>query len=208
MSDRSPRSIRATATSVVDALSRAHALATTSFDPNIRPLVTPDRDSVTRLVERQVSFAHVVKASEEDLEWLYPGRAVEDSLAEWARIGPRFCIATLGERGAVAFLGDHRVAVAAPKVDVVDTVGAGDSFMSALLSAMDRDGALGANSSAPDAAPVRALADLRRRRLGDHLHAQGFRSADARRCRGDAAIVNAIGPLTKLAVIAATARQV
>ena len=40
----------------------------------------------------------------------------------------------------------------APKVDVVDTVGAGDSFMSALLSAMDRDRALGANSSTPDAA--------------------------------------------------------
>ena len=138
--------------SVVDALSRAHAVATTSFDPNIRPLVTPDREAVTRLVERQIAVSHIVKASEEDLEWLYPGQAVEASLARWALSGPRFCVATLGERGAIAYLGDRRFAVAAPKVDVVDTVGAGDSFMSALLSAMDRDGALGAHSSAPDAA--------------------------------------------------------
>jgi fructokinase len=138
--------------SVVQALSRAHAVATTSFDPNIRPLVTPDRDALTRLVERQVSFSHVVKASEEDLEWLYPGRAVEDSLAAWARMGPRFCVATLGERGAVAFSSGGRLAVAAPKIEVVDTVGAGDSFMSALLSAMDRDGALGPNTSALDPA--------------------------------------------------------
>jgi fructokinase len=135
--------------SVVEALSRAHALATTSFDPNIRPLVTPDRDAVTRLVERQVAVSHIVKASEEDLEWLYPGRAVEGSLAEWALSGPRFCVATLGERGAVAYLGGHRIEVPAPKVDVVDTVGAGDSFMSALLAAMDRDGALGAGAPTP-----------------------------------------------------------
>ncbi len=58
--------------SVVAALTAARPRATISFDPNIRPLVTPDRDAATILVERQVSLAHVVKASREDLEWLYP----------------------------------------------------------------------------------------------------------------------------------------
>ena len=135
--------------SVVAALTAAHPHATISFDPNIRPLVTPDRDSVTHLVERQGSLAHLVKASQEDLEWLYPGRDIEHSLAAWTKSGPRFCVATLGERGALAFLGKERVEVPAPRVEVVDTVGAGDSFMSALLSAMDRDNALGAEAPAP-----------------------------------------------------------
>jgi fructokinase len=135
--------------SVVAALTAARPHATVSFDPNIRPLVTPDRDSVTLLVEREASLAHVVKASEEDLEWLYPGRGIEDSLAAWTKSGPRFCVATLGERGALAVLGKERIEVHAPRVEVVDTVGAGDSFMSALLSAMDRDHALGAGAPAP-----------------------------------------------------------
>jgi fructokinase len=133
----------------VEALTRARQHATTSFDPNIRPLVTPDRVSVVSLAERQVALSSLVKASEEDLEWLYPGRSVEDTLGDWARRGPMFCIATLGGRGAVAYMGAERLSVAAPPIDVVDTVGAGDSFMSALLSAMDRNGALGAQNKPP-----------------------------------------------------------
>ena len=139
---------------VVDALTAAQSHATISYDPNIRPLVTPNRESVAALVERQASLAHVVKASEEDLQWLYPGRSVEESLAALASRGPRFCVATLGERGALAMLGAERIAVPAPRVDVIDTVGAGDSFMSALLSAMDRDLALGSGSAAPDRASL------------------------------------------------------
>ncbi len=67
------------AKSVLRALTAARQRATISFDPNIRPLVTPDRDSVESLVEHEISLAHLVKASEEDLEWLYPGRGIEES---------------------------------------------------------------------------------------------------------------------------------
>jgi fructokinase len=134
---------------VVEAMRLASSRATVSFDPNIRPFVTPNRESVAWVVERQVSLAHLVKASEEDLEWLYPDRGPQESLAAWAKSGPQFCVATLGERGALAILGKERIEVPAPRVEVVDTVGAGDSFMSALLSAMDRDHALGAEASAP-----------------------------------------------------------
>ena len=139
---------------VIEALEAVREKASVSFDPNIRPLVTPDRDSVGKLVERQASLAHMVKASEEDLEWLYPGRAIEESLAAWAKLGPRFCVATLGERGALAVLGGERIKVPAPPVDVVDTVGAGDSFMSALLSAMDQSSALGAAAAPPERADL------------------------------------------------------
>ena len=139
---------------VVEALKSARPFATISYDPNIRPLVTPDRDSVAELVERQASLSHIVKASEEDLQWLYPGRSVEESLDALASTGPRFCVATLGKNGALAMLRAERIAVPAPRVDVVDTVGAGDSFMSALLSAMERDSALGAGSGAPDRASL------------------------------------------------------
>jgi fructokinase len=134
---------------VVEAMRLASSHATVSFDPNIRPFVTPDREAIGPLVRRHVSHAHVVKASEEDLEWLYPGRGPEESLAAWAKAGPRFCVATLGERGALAMLGEERIEVPAPQVEVVDTVGAGDSFMSALLSAMDRDHALGTEALTP-----------------------------------------------------------
>jgi len=140
----------------LEALLRASAAATTSFDPNIRPMVTPDRDAVRGVVERQVCLSHVVKASEEDLEWLYPGRSVAETLAAWSGMGPKFCVATLGGKGAIARIGAESFDVAPRRVDVVDTVGAGDSFMSALLSAMDRDGALGPSALAPDREKLRA----------------------------------------------------
>jgi len=139
---------------VVAALTAARQHATISFDPNIRPAVTPDREAVTQVVEREAALAHLVKASEEDLEWLYPGRSVSDALAAWTKLGPRFCVVTRGEKGALAMFGDDKVAIPAPHVQVVDTVGAGDSFMSALLAAMDADGALGAETTAPTRAQL------------------------------------------------------
>ena len=135
--------------SSAEALARARTFATTSFDPHIRPMVTPDREIVLPIVEREVALSSFVKASEEDLQWLYPAREAEASIAEWATRGPSFCVMTRGESGAVAYLGAERLVATAPKVEVIDTVGAGDSFMSALIAAMDADGALGAGARAP-----------------------------------------------------------
>jgi fructokinase len=136
---------------VVAALAGVRGYASTSFDPNVRPLVTPDREAVAALAERQARLASFVKASEEDLAWLYPGRPIEETLQAWAAMGPQFCIATLGAEGALAYVGREKLSIAPQKTAVVDTVGAGDSFMSSLLFAMDRDGALGAG--APKATP-------------------------------------------------------
>ncbi len=135
--------------SALAAFQEARQHGTTSFDPNIRPLVTPDRDAARALVEQEIAEASVLKASEEDIEWLYPGRALDDVVADWAGRGPRFVVVTRGGDGALAQLGAARLEVPPIKVNVVDTVGAGDSFMSALLSAMDRDGALGMGGGAP-----------------------------------------------------------
>jgi fructokinase len=140
--------------SVVEALSMARSFGTTSFDPNIRPLVTPDRESVVELVERQIALTSFVKASDEDLRWLYPDRHPEASIASWALLGPAFCVMTRGEQGAVAYIKGERLAASSPVVEVVDTVGAGDSFMSALIAAMDVDGALGAGARAPASAEL------------------------------------------------------
>lgn len=138
--------------SSAEALAMARTFATTSFDPNIRPMVTPDREAVLPLVEREVGLASLVKASEEDLAWLYPDRPPEESIAAWALLGPHFCVMTRGEQGAVAYLQSERLVAPSPVVKVVDTVGAGDSFMSALIAAMDADGALGAGGRAPTSA--------------------------------------------------------
>ena len=74
--------------SAVEAMASARTFATTSFDPNIRPMVTPDREAVTPIVEREVALASFVKASEEDLAWLYPDRDPEATIAAWAQARP------------------------------------------------------------------------------------------------------------------------
>jgi fructokinase len=119
--------------------------ATISFDPNIRPPVLPPREAMAPLVEARVRLATIVKASEEDMLWLYPDRAPEDSITAWKHSGPALVVLTRGAQGAVAFAACGRVEVRAPVVNVVDTVGAGDTFMAALLSQMFRDDALGAD---------------------------------------------------------------
>ncbi len=145
---------------VAEAMRQAAATASVSFDPNIRPFVTPDRAQVLARVEAEVALAPIVKASEEDLAWLYPDRGLEDTLRAWAALGPQFCIATLGAEGALAYLGPERLEIAPRRVEVVDTVGAGDSFMSALLFAMDRDGALGAGAAKATRAKLAAWTDF------------------------------------------------
>jgi fructokinase len=118
--------------------------ASSSFDPNVRPLVLPARDKVVTLVEARVRLCSIVKASDEDIEWLYPGRDPTQAIADWASFGPRLAILTRGSSGARAFFGRNSVVLPAPAIKIVDTVGAGDSFMAALLAIMNEDGALGA----------------------------------------------------------------
>jgi fructokinase len=130
---------------VLEAMQQANSHRTTSYDPNIRPMITPDKAKARADVERLVALVDIVKASEEDMEWLYPDVAPRDAIQAWLKQGPTLAVLTRGGEGAEAFTASGHIAIPAPKITVQDTVGAGDSLMSSLLFAMDRDGALGKN---------------------------------------------------------------
>lgn len=110
-----------------------------SYDPNIRPRLLRDPDRGRRMAERGVRLAHLVKASAEDVGWLYPRWSAADVARHWLGLGPAVVVITGSANGADAFTAAgppvHRPA---RKVTVVDTTGAGDSFTSALLSSLIR----------------------------------------------------------------------
>ena len=116
---------------------RAAGDSLVSFDPNVRPDLVGPRPSAVARIERFVAAAHVVKASDEDLAWLYPDTTTADVLAAWSRLGPALVVVTRGAAGCVA-LTAQRVEVEEPAVEVPveDTIGAGDAFMSGLLSGL------------------------------------------------------------------------
>jgi len=104
-----------------------------SFDPNCRPLLTPEPDLPA--VEALVAQCDVVKLSDEDAHFLLPGTPLDEVLRRWRALGPRLVVVTRGAAGALA-LGDELVEVPVPDGDpVVDTVGAGDTFMAGLIAA-------------------------------------------------------------------------
>lgn len=115
---------------------RTTAGGTVAIDLNVRPAALPQRDAYRAAAENLVRYAHVVKASEEDLEWLYPGLDPVETARVLLRLGPQLAVVTHGPRGATAITDEHRVHVPAPVVEVVDTIGAGDAFQAALLDAL------------------------------------------------------------------------
>jgi fructokinase len=123
-------------------LNRLRATSIVTFDPNVRPSLTPDRDEVVDRVGRLVRLADVVKVSDEDLAWLYPGELFDDIAERWIEAGASMVVVTRGGQGSVARSRSGRLDMTIPPVDVVDTVGAGDAFMSGLIVALDRDGLL------------------------------------------------------------------
>ena len=108
-----------------------------SLDPNVRPALFPDRAAYRRRIEGLLPFATLVKASADDLAWLYPGEAAADVAAQWLDKGPSLVVVTLGSEGAIGLTADATMNSEGVSVDVVDTVGAGDAFMSALLARLD-----------------------------------------------------------------------
>lgn len=126
------------------AAERARGKVTISLDPNIRPQLAGSRAAEAARVERQIRLAHLVKASEDDIAWLYPGRAAEAVARDWQRLGPGLVVVTLGGEGAYALAPDGTgIRRPARPVRVVDTVGAGDAFCAGLLDSLWRGGHLG-----------------------------------------------------------------
>lgn len=130
---------------VVEVIRRLRDTSTVTYDPNLRPAIMGSPDVVRGRVAELVALADVVKVSDEDLAWLQPDGEPDDICATWAAAGPAVVVLTRGGDGASAWTcaGD-RLDVPAVPVDVVDTVGAGDSFMAALIDEWWSAGVLGA----------------------------------------------------------------
>jgi fructokinase len=113
-----------------------------SLDPNVRPAVIPDLAAARSALDAAAAAVDLVKVSDEDLGVLHPGADPLEVAAGWAATGP-LVVVTRGADGAVALRGGDVLAeVPSPRVDVVDTVGAGDAFTAGLLAALDAGGLL------------------------------------------------------------------
>lgn len=114
-------------------LLRTTTAADVTFDPNIRPALLPSREIALTMFEATARMSTVVKLSDEDAAWLYPGASPDQVLDTVLGLGPRLVAITLGADGAVIVNSSHRVWIGAPTVSVVDTIGAGDTFMASLI---------------------------------------------------------------------------
>lgn len=123
------------------ARSREQGSTLISYDPNIRPALLGKPEQARPLVEDFVSVSHLVKASREDVEWLYPQTAIAEVGDRWLKLGALAVVITDGPNGAHLLRPD-----AAPvhrpgrKIQLVDTIGAGDAFTSGLLGGLVRRG--------------------------------------------------------------------
>ena len=108
-----------------------HAIIT--IDPNIRPSIIGSKDDSLAVVKRLAALATVVKVSDEDALWLFGELTPDGVVDRLLAIGATLAIVTLGASGALLATARHRVRLPGRRVIVADTIGAGDSFMSAVV---------------------------------------------------------------------------
>ena len=111
-------------------------LAPIVFDPNIRPSVQPDRDLYEAAVEKWAALSAVIKVSDDDLAWLFPSQSIDDVANRWINDGAFLVVVTKGANGIVGYTAEARVEAPGVKVDVIDTVGAGDTVGAIVVEAM------------------------------------------------------------------------
>ncbi|MCV6596731.1 MAG: carbohydrate kinase [Mangrovicoccus sp.] len=138
-------------------MARAHSRHPVMLDPNIRPAFIQDVPAYRARLSRMMSMAQIVKLSDEDLAWIMGPGDAEPQIQQLLSRGPKLICLTRGAQGVDAYGSFGKLTVLAPKVDVADTVGAGDTFNGALLAALDQAGLLGFDALA--ALPLRPLRD-------------------------------------------------
>jgi fructokinase len=122
---------------------RADGAALVSFDPNVRPSLIDDEDAVRQQVADLRRTADIVKVSSEDMEWLEPDADLDEAAVRWASEGPALVVVTDGGEPLRAARADGTLLRRRPpQVEVVDTVGAGDSLAAGLFSGLVRTGTL------------------------------------------------------------------
>ena len=108
------------------------------FDPNVRPSIQGDKGIYRASIERWIRVSTIIKLSEDDLNWLYGD---EDVITKWLSMGPELVIVTRAEKGLTAYTNCSVIEVPAVKVDVVDTVGAGDTIGAVIVEGVLNNGA-------------------------------------------------------------------
>jgi fructokinase len=132
-------------------LSRARDRCTVTLDVNLRPVVLARQPDARERLERLVRLAHVVKASDEDVAFAYPGATSVDVARSWLAAGAELVVMTHGADGASAHVaGDPIVMVPAPTIVLADTIGAGDAAMAALLAQLAGAGREGVRARLPE----------------------------------------------------------
>jgi fructokinase len=125
-------------------------LLTLSHDVNVRPALGFNRDSERVRVERVNSFSHLIKASDDDINWLYglePGSNVDQIAWDWIGDSAKIVFVTRGGDGASIYRNNKtKLDVASRKVKVQDSVGAGDTFCANTLAQLQKLGALGSGA--------------------------------------------------------------
>lgn len=127
---------------VEEFLGRAARSATISIDPNVRPALV-DPATYRTALPRWCAVADLIKLSADDLAHVWPGRPLAASCDALHEAGAALVVVTLGEGGALVSQRGRRAEVPAVVTQVVDTVGAGDSFTAGFLHRLGRDGHLG-----------------------------------------------------------------
>ncbi len=112
------------------------------FDPNIRPSVMGDRDLYETAVEKWAALSSVIKVSDDDMAWLYPGQNYVDVAQRWINDGAALVVVTRGSQGIIGITADGSVEVDGAKITVADTVGAGDTVGAIIVEAMIEKGIL------------------------------------------------------------------
>lgn len=149
--------------SAYEALMREyHEKTVTSLDPNIRPGFITDANAHRERINRMIAMADIVKVSDEDLDWITEGGNRKTAIDQWLANGASLVLLTTGANGVTAHMSSGELHQPAEKVDVVDTVGAGDTFNAGLLSGLKSASVLTkpalAKASLTDVQPALAFA--------------------------------------------------
>ena len=126
------------------------------FDPNIRPAVMGDRDKYQMAVEKWAAISSVIKVSDDDMAWLYPDQKYQAVAQRWISDGAALVVITRGADGLLGITADGSVEVPGVKIEVADTVGAGDTVGAIIVEAMIEKGILNLTDEVLKAALHRA----------------------------------------------------
>ena len=131
------------AAAVRELLEQAHRRCLVTYDPNIRPALLGSQFEAKSIFEELVPFTDVVKLSDEDAQWLYPGLSLDGVTRRILGLGTGLVAVTRGAEGSLLATQDAQVSVPSVRSAVADTIGAGDSYMSALIYGLLMRGADG-----------------------------------------------------------------